>query len=167
MIVRPMTPAAEKFREMLIEAAKDNPGAGWVTTTEAVHAGVKGVVDTVATLLDHGMKIRADFYRAGDCCRYRLLSHDTERPIKMCSQARSEVKDAARKGIGKAVWDIMRDGNWRTPETVAKELGISTLRASSAFRRFSYSDRVRFKVEKRWTGSGKNSYEYRITKAVV
>lgn len=167
MIVRPMTRSAEKFREMLVEADKDNPGAGWVTTRAAVLAGVEGIVDSVAVLIDAGTKIRAEWHRAGDCCRYRLLASKAEAPITSVAMPRSEVKNAASRGLGKAVWAIMQDGEWHTPEAVGDAIGISALRASAAFRRFGYSDRVRFKVEKRWTGQGQNSYEYRITKAVV
>ena len=157
LILRPMTPHAEILLSLLRENAH-------VTTEQARGAGVKGVVDAVATLLDHGHKVRADFNRAVNCIRYRLVAPDAGRDITSVLGPRSEVKDAARRGIGKAVWEIVKDGNWRTPEEVGAMVGISASRAASAFRRFGYSDRVRFRVEKRHCQLDGIKYEYRITR---
>ena len=166
MIVRPMTEYAEKALAVLNEAARDNPPNGWTNTRALVQAGVKGVVDALAVLLDHGVKIRACWDGAGKCCRYRLLRAEECREITAVAVGvKTEVKDAAKRVIGKAVWDIMKDGQWHTPEDVGDAVGISPQRASSAFRRFGYSDRVRYKVEKQWIGPGANRYQYRITEA--
>lgn len=154
---RPMTPNSELFLTLLRENAH-------VTTVQALEAGVKGIVDAVATLLDNEHNVRADFNRAGNCCRYRLVAPDAGRDIASVLGPRSEVKDAARKGIGKSVWEVMKDGNWRTPEEVGAMVNISPARACSAFRRFGYSDDVRFKVEKRKCQSPRSKYEYRIQK---
>lgn len=157
LILRPMTPHAEILLSLLRENSH-------VTTVQARAAGVKGVVDAVAVLLDNGIKVRADWSQSAKCCRYRLVSPITEATITDCLRARSEVKNAASRGVGKAVWEIVQDGEWHTPEDVADAVGITPAKASSAFRRFGYSNRVRFKVEKRHT-SGRNGFEYRITKA--
>ena len=163
---RPMTEEAERMRTLLDEANTAMPGAGWITTKEFFASGVRNVVASVATLLDDGAKIRADWCGSQKCCRYRLLTRGSMTShVSTFSNPKSEVRDAASKGIGKRVWEVMKDGHWHTPDEVAEAVGISPHRASSAFRRFGYSDRVRYKVEKQWIGPGANRYQYRITEA--